>query len=107
MPAIKFRGIVTLGAAVLIAAFCYGYQAESGGTSGVVDAAPVSTQKLRALAAPIALYPDPLVAQILAASTFPDQVAVASYWLQQNKNLTGDALLGAVNQQHWDASVKA
>jgi Protein of unknown function (DUF3300) len=56
---------------------------------------------------PIALYPDPLVAQILGAATFPDQVAVANYWLQQNKTLTGRALMQAVNNQSWDPSVKA
>jgi hypothetical protein len=57
--------------------------------------------------APIALYPDALVAQILTASTFPDQIAIANYWMQQNKNLTGSALMQAVNKQSWDASVKA
>ena len=56
--------------------------------------------------APIALYPDPLVAQILSAATFPDQVAIAEYWLKQNKSLTGNALVQAVDKQSWDASVK-
>lgn len=57
--------------------------------------------------APIALYPDALVAQILTASTFPDQVAIAEYWIQQNKSLTGSALMQAVDKQSWDPSVKA
>jgi hypothetical protein len=57
--------------------------------------------------APITLYPDSLVAQILTALTFPDQVAIADYWLQQNKSLTGSALMQAVNKQSWDNSVKA
>ena len=57
--------------------------------------------------APIALYPDALVAQILGAATFPDQIAAASDWLQQNKNLTGTALMQAVDTQPWDPSVKA
>ena len=69
--------------------------------------APLSTQELQSLVSPIALYPDSLVAQILSAATFPDQIAVANYWLQQNKNLTGSALMQAVNKQDWDASVKA
>jgi len=68
---------------------------------------PESAQELQALVAPIALYPDALVAQILSAATFPDQVAVASYWLGQNKDLTGTALGQAVNGQSWDPSVKA
>jgi uncharacterized membrane protein YgcG len=63
--------------------------------------------QLDALVAPIALYPDALVAQILAAATFPDQVAIANYWLQQNKNLTGSALMQAVDKETWDNSVKA
>ncbi len=69
--------------------------------------APLTDQELDALVAPIALYPDALVAQILSAATFPDQVAVADNWLQQNKNLTGTALGQAVNGQSWDPSVKA
>lgn len=69
--------------------------------------APQTAQELQSLVAPIALYPDALVAQILAGSTFPDQIAVASYWLQQNKSLTGNALTQAVNGQSWDPSVKA
>ncbi len=68
---------------------------------------PQTPDELQSLVAPIALYPDALVAQILSAATFPDQVAVASYWLQQNKNLTGSALGSAVDKQTWDPSVKA
>ncbi len=67
----------------------------------------MSTSDLQALVAPIALYPDALVAQILAASTFPDQVAIANYWMQQNKSLTGSSLMQAVDKQTWDPSVKA
>ncbi len=69
--------------------------------------APETAEELQALVAPIALYPDALVAQILGAATFPDQIAVANYWLQQNKNLTGSALGQAVDKQTWDPSVKA
>ena len=67
----------------------------------------LSTDELQQLAAPIALYPDALVAQILGAATFPDQIAFASDWLLQNKNLTGKALTQAVDSQTWDPSVKA
>jgi uncharacterized protein DUF3300 len=69
--------------------------------------APQSADQLNALVAPIALYPDALIAQILAASTVPDQVAIADYWVHQNSNLTGEALEQAVDQQSWDPSVKA
>ena len=89
----------------------YGFQgAGSEPTNDIgnpTETVPMNASELQALVAPIALYPDALVAQILAASTFPDQVAVASYWLQQNKSLTGSSLMQAVDQQSWDPSVKA
>src|SRR5277367_1812633 len=69
--------------------------------------APLSSDQLNALVAPIALYPDALVAQVLAAAANPDQVAYADDWLNQNKSLTGTALAQAVDQQSWDPSVKA
>ncbi|MGA7318715.1 MAG: DUF3300 domain-containing protein, partial [Silvibacterium sp.] len=69
--------------------------------------APLTTEELNSVVSPIALYPDALVAQILGAATFPDQIAVANYWLQQNKTLTGSALMQAVDKQSWDPSVKA
>ena len=64
-------------------------------------------EQLQQLVAPIALYPDSLVAQILAAATFPEQVVVADRWLQAHPDLKGDALGQAVDQQPWDPSVKA
>ena len=77
----------------------------SSGYSG--QGTPLSADQLQQLVAPIALYPDALVAQILGAATFPDQIAVANNWLQQNKNLTGTPLMQAVDKQQWDPSVKA
>ena len=76
-------------------------------TGNPTEPAPQSAAALQALVAPIALYPDSLVAQILTASTFPDQVAIAEYWLQENKSLTGSTLMQAVDRQSWDPSVKA
>jgi hypothetical protein len=64
-------------------------------------------EQLQQLVAPIALYPDSLVAQVLAASTFPEQVVEADRWVQANPDLKGDALGQAVDQQPWDPSVKA
>lgn len=83
------------------------YPGEPSGPGGAADSAPMSSNELNGLVAPIALYPDPLVAQILAGATFPDQVAVADYWLQQNKSLHGETLVQAVDKQSWDAGVKA
>ena len=57
--------------------------------------------------APIALYPDSLVAQILAASTFPEQVVDADRWVQSHPDLKGEDLAQAVDQLPWDPSVKA
>lgn len=68
-------------------------------------AAPTPDQ-LYQLVAPIALFPDNLVAMVLAASTYPDQVSAAYQWLQQNASLKGQQLAEAANQQPWDASVK-
>jgi hypothetical protein len=81
--------------------------AQQGGNEYSGQAAPMSAEELQRLAAPIALYPDALVAQILGAATFPDQVAYAAGWLQQNKNLTGNNLAKTVDKQAWDPSVKA
>jgi uncharacterized membrane protein YgcG len=94
---------------LLIAATLAGnLAAETGAVAGgAADSAPMNASELQSLVAPIALYPDPLVAQVLAAATFPDQVAVANYWLQQNKSLSRQALMQAVDKQSWDASVKA
>jgi Protein of unknown function (DUF3300) len=64
-------------------------------------------EQLQQLVAPIALYPDSLVAQILAASTFPDQVVEADRWVQAHPDLKGEDLAKAVDQQPWDPSVKA
>jgi len=64
-------------------------------------------EQLQQLVAPIALYPDSLVAQVLAASTFPEQVVEADRFLQSHPDLKGDALAQEVDQQNWDPSVKA
>ena len=69
--------------------------------------ASLAASQLDSLVAPIALYPDALVAQVLAASENPQQITYADDWLAQNKNLTSTALAQAVDQQPWDPSVKA
>jgi uncharacterized membrane protein YgcG len=66
-----------------------------------------SPGQLQELVAPIALYPDSLVAQILAASTFPEEVVEADRWIEAHPDLKGQALGQAVDQQPWDPSVKA
>jgi hypothetical protein len=84
---------------------------QPGQTAAAGTAAPAYTTQtpaqLQQLVAPIALYPDSLVAQILAASTFPAEIVEADRWVQNNSTLKGDALAQAVDQQSWDPSVKA
>ena len=72
--------------------------------------APAKTfkqEELDQLLAPVALYPDELLTQILMASTYPLEVVQAERWAKQNKSLKGDALKAALDKQSWDASVKA
>jgi hypothetical protein len=71
------------------------------------DYAALSDSDLDALVAPIALYPDALVAQVLGAATYPDQVVEANDYLKANPNLTGEALQRAVEQQSWDPAIQA
>ena len=78
-------------------------QAQAPATTYAVPTA----DQLYQLVAPIALFPDNLVAQVLAASTYPDQITAANTWLQQNSNLKGGDLMQAADQQPWDASVKS
>jgi Protein of unknown function (DUF3300) len=67
----------------------------------------IPPEELESLVAPIALYPDPLLIQVLAASTYPLEIVQLKQWLDENKKLTGKALADAVAQQNWDPSVQA
>jgi Protein of unknown function (DUF3300) len=79
--------------------------AGSAGYSG--QGAPLSPEELQQLVAPIALYPDSLVAQILGGATFPDQIVDANQFLKSNPSLTGQTLMYAVDAQSWEPAVKA
>src|SRR5262249_34092425 len=63
--------------------------------------------QLEQLVAPIALYPDSLLSQILMASTYPLEVVEAARWVQSNPGVTGQALEEAMQKQQWDPSVKS
>jgi len=67
----------------------------------------LSPDQLDDLVAPVALYPDPLLSQLLVASTYPLEVVQAYQWLQRNPGLQGPSLTQAAQQQNWDASVQA
>ena len=66
-----------------------------------------SPEELEQVVAPVALYPDSLLAQILMASTYPLEVVEAERWAKQNKDLKGDAFAAALEKQPWDPSVKS
>ena len=66
-----------------------------------------SQPELDALLAPVALYPDPLLSQILAAAVYPDQVAQAADWSRRNPGVSGDDAVQMVQDQPWEPSVKA
>src|SRR5258707_6129662 len=107
--------VVSLSCSLVIAG------AQAGGMSAAAQsvaspptavAHPAPAQRFDAaqldqLVAPIALYPDELVAQILAASAYPVEVVEAERWMLQNAGLHGEALAQAVDKQSWDPSVKA
>jgi Protein of unknown function (DUF3300) len=101
---------------VLLSCLLVGFTTQAddahGSTSGSNDqplpsSGKQSPQELQQLLAPIALYPDALVAQILAASTYPTQIVEADRWMQTHSNLKGDELAKEVDKQDWDPSVKA
>ena len=68
---------------------------------------PLTPNQLDGLVAPIALYPDPLISQILVAATYPREVTQALQWLRQHPELKGQALTTAAQQQPWDPSIQA
>jgi hypothetical protein len=68
---------------------------------------PFSQEELDQVMAPIALYPDSLLAQILMASTYPLEVVQAARWVKANQNIKGDALTAALEKENWDPSVKS
>src|SRR5215469_7112279 len=71
------------------------------------DQTLLKPEQLEALVAPIALYPDALLANMLAASTYPLEVVEADRWAKENKKLKGDQLKAEVDKKAWDDSVKA
>ncbi len=80
---------------------------QEGQDQGPPPAQMLPPQQLDNLVAPIALYPDALLSQVLVASTYPLEIAEAAQWLDQNRNLQGRDLVDAARQQNWDASIQA
>src|SRR6185503_1553040 len=69
--------------------------------------APFKPEEIEALVAPIALYPDSVLSQVLMASTYPLEIVHAARWVKSNPKVTGDAAVKAVGDQPWDVSVKS
>src|ERR1700757_4293471 len=111
--------ICCLGVALLAGGVCLaqtptpnpGTQTQiNAGATEPAESEPVPTippEELESLVAPIALYPDPLLIQVLAASTYPLEIVQLKQWMDENKGLKGKALADAVVQQNWDPSVQA
>jgi hypothetical protein len=99
--------------AILTVAVIFGaatiFMAQDSDPSSVAAAEPQpwTAEQLDNLVAPIALYPDPLLSQVLVASTYPLEVVEADRWLQRNTGLEGQALIVAARQQPWDPSIQA
>jgi hypothetical protein len=110
--ALKFLAVVCIGLMPIIASA----QSQDQNQNQNQNQSPPASQsgdellkpeQLDALVAPIALYPDTLLSEVLMASTYPLEVVEAARWVGENKNLKGDALKAAVDKRAWDESVKS
>ena len=81
-------------------------QEQAPASAGQQETAKIPPDQLDSLVAPIALYPDPMLAQVLAASTYPLEIMQLQQWLTKNKGLKDKALVDAVSKQPWDPSVQ-
>ena len=98
--------------AIMLAAWTNGYAQSSAQPTAAQptasqSAAPLKPEELEQLAAPVALYPDPLLAQVLMAATYPLEVVTADRWLTENKNLKPEELKAQAEKKGWDKSVVA
>src|SRR5437773_1013188 len=104
------RGVTSILCVILLAAGELPLVAQS--TTGTANATgatatKISSEQLDSLVAPIALYPDPLLAQTLAASTYPLEIVQLQQWLVKHKDLKDKALADAVAKEPWDPSVQS
>jgi len=103
----KLRGAQPSGSHALILALLLVLAVPPGAFAQQPNQPAFKPEELEQILAPIALYPDSLLAQILMASTYPLEVVQADRWAKQNKDLKGDALTAALEKQAWDPSVKS
>jgi hypothetical protein len=102
---LRYVSLFLLALTAVTATTSQAQQGFAAGNDQIVATAPLPQDQLDALLAPIALYPDQLLAQVLMASTYPLDVAEAARFVQQNPSLTGPALDRALQNQNWDPSV--
>src|SRR5215510_11788611 len=106
LTAILFIGIWQSTCSVVLAQQAQSQEMTTTTTSDTEQAPQLPPGQLDSLVAPIALYSDSLLAQTLAASTYPLEVIQLQQWLEKNKNLQGQALADAVAKQPWDPSIQ-
>jgi hypothetical protein len=114
IPRFKFQRAIAIATASLVLALAAGSRSFAQMPEGAASDAPIpqpssalSENDLANLVAPIALYPDALLSQVLVACTYPLELVEAQQWLQQNGNLQNRELILAAQQQNWDPSVQA
>jgi hypothetical protein len=111
-PKLQPKLTKTLAIVFLVVALVSGFRSLAQVSSDAPSDAPqppsaISPNDLANLIAPIALYPDALLGQVLVACTYPLELVEAQQWLQQNPNLHNRELIAAAQLQNWDPSVQA
>jgi uncharacterized membrane protein YgcG len=109
------KSVISVCGIVIVAVFVAGAasqaQAPPAQPAAAAPAAnktpPFKQEELESLLAPVALYPDALLAQIFMASTYPLEIVEAARWSKEHPDVKGDAVAGAVQSQTWDPSVKS
>src|SRR5215469_11673373 len=101
------NAILCIGLLIAQEPYAIGQQPPPPGTRASQPQTLLSRDELDSLVAPVALYPDPILSQVLVASTYPVEIVEAARWLQDNSTLSGKALAEAAAEQPWDASVQA
>src|SRR5215471_19681990 len=101
------RVLAFLCAVLLITPSAYLFAQQQPPTNQQSSAGVLSPAQLDSLVAPLALYPDPILGQVLVASTYPLEIVKAEQWREQHSALSGKALADAAATQPWDASVQA
>jgi uncharacterized protein DUF3300 len=107
MALFRIRSIA-LAVLALVTVSSFGAAAQTPTAPAAASSAQLlKPEALDQLVAPVALYPDPLLAEVLMASTYPLDLVQAERWPEANKNLKGDQLKAAADKQAWDQSVKS